>query len=109
MSFSQDLVILDIGLPKLHGIEAVRRIRNNCPKGKLLFLTERSVKIIQEAFRVGANAYVAKSDAAHLLAAIDAVRQDRIFLSKSLEASALDIPDRDCKPQRVQASSSRRS
>jgi len=75
-----DLVILDIGLPKLHRIEAARRIRNNCPKGKLLFLTERrSVEIIQEAFRVGANAYVAKSDAADLLAAIEAVQQDRIF------------------------------
>lgn len=90
------LVILDIGLPKLHGIEAARRIRNKCPEAKLLFLTERhSVEIIQEAFRAGANGYIAKSDAVDLLAAIEAIRQDRIFLSKSLQASALDITDRD--------------
>src|SRR5689334_7097079 len=36
-----DLIILDISLPKLHGIEAARRIRDKCPDTKILFLTER--------------------------------------------------------------------
>lgn len=94
--FQPDLIILDIGLPKMHGIEAARRIRNNCPETKVLFLTERrSPEIIQEAFRLGASGYLVKSDAVELLAAIEAIRQNRTFLSKSLAASSLDILNKD--------------
>jgi len=91
-----DLIILDISLPKLHGIEAARLIRERCPDAKLLFLTEhRSAEIIQEALRLGANGYIVKSDAIELLRAIEAVQENRIFLSKSLAASSLDLPKCD--------------
>jgi len=91
-----DLIVLDIGLPKLHGIEAARRIRDKSPETKILFLTERrSVEIVQEALRLGASGYIVKSDAVELLAAVEAIRQNRIFLSKSLESAPLETPDRD--------------
>ena len=59
-----DLVLLDIGLPKLNGIEAARRIRELAPRSKILFVSqESSVDIVQAAFSVGASGYVVKMDA----------------------------------------------
>ena len=60
-----DLILLDIGLPTLNGIEAARRIRELSPKSKILFVSEnRSWDIVEEALRTGAGGYVVKSDAA---------------------------------------------
>jgi DNA-binding NarL/FixJ family response regulator len=59
-----DLIILDIGLPSLNGIEAARQIRKLSPGSKILFLSqESSVDVVQEALRTGAHGYVVKSDA----------------------------------------------
>lgn len=81
-----DLIVLDIGLPKLNGIEAGRRIRKLCPEGRILFLSQgSSVEVVQEAFNLGAMAYVVKADAGtDLSAAVEAVRQGRRFVSKRL-------------------------
>jgi DNA-binding NarL/FixJ family response regulator len=81
-----DLIVLDIGLPTLNGIEAARRIREHSPKSKVLFFSEnRSWDIVEEALSTGAVGYVAKSDAARqLLAAVKAVLQDKHFVSSSL-------------------------
>jgi DNA-binding NarL/FixJ family response regulator len=70
-----DLILLDIGLPTLNGIEAARRIRELSPKSKILFLSEnRSWDIAEEALRTGAGGYVVKSDAVgELLPAVEAV------------------------------------
>src|SRR5439155_862233 len=74
-----DLILLDIGLPSLNGIEAARRIRELSPKSKILFISEnRSWDIAEEALRIGAGGYVVKSDAAgELLPAVEAVLRDR--------------------------------
>src|SRR5215813_3788135 len=65
---SPDLILLDISLPTLNGIEAARRIRQVSPKSKVLFVTEnRSPDIAEEAFSTGAGGYVVKSDAAREL------------------------------------------
>ena len=105
-----DLIILDSGLPQLHGIEAVRRIRNKCPEAKIFLLSERrSAEIMQEAFRVGANNYLVKSDAIELLAAVEEIRRDRICLSKSPEASALDVRIETLNAHNDDASDSTRS
>ena len=81
-----DLILLDIGLPTLNGIEAARRIREVSPKTKILFVSEnRSPDIAEEALRTGAGGYVAKADAARdLLPAINAVLEGKRFISASL-------------------------
>jgi DNA-binding NarL/FixJ family response regulator len=81
-----DLILLDIGLPALNGIEAARRIREVSPKSKILFVSDnRSWDIAEEGLRIGAIGYVVKSDAgAELLPALKAALEGRRLLSASL-------------------------
>jgi DNA-binding NarL/FixJ family response regulator len=81
-----DLILLDIGLPKLNGIEAARRIRQSAPKTIILFVSENRLRdIAQEALATGASGYILKSEAkSELLAAIEAVLQGNQFVSASL-------------------------
>ncbi len=69
-----DLVVLDIGVPRLNGIEVAREIRKLCPECRIIFLTENLSKdVTEECFRAGANGYVVKSAAADdLISAINA-------------------------------------
>jgi DNA-binding NarL/FixJ family response regulator len=80
-----DLVLLDIGLPTLNGIEAARRIQKHAPECKILFVSqESSADVVQEAFNSGALGYVAKAHAgSELLAAVEAVRNGRHFVSST--------------------------
>ena len=81
-----DLVLLDIGLPTLNGIEAARQIRKLAPASKIIFVSQEcSNDVVQEALRTGAGGYVIKSKAAtELLTAVEAVLQGNQFLSPSL-------------------------
>jgi len=78
-----DLVLMDIGLPCLNGIEAARRIRELVPEAKILFLSqETSAEVIQEALSLGTSGYVVKVNAGiDLLPAIEAVISGRQFVS----------------------------
>src|ERR1700756_3503405 len=59
-----DLILLDIGLPGLNGIEAARQIRKIVPESKIIFLSqESSVEVLQEALGLGARGYVVKTKA----------------------------------------------
>jgi DNA-binding NarL/FixJ family response regulator len=82
------LIVLDIGLPKLNGIEAARRIRKLSPKSKILFLTqESSAEVVQEAISLGALGFVIKAHAARdLSAALEAVLRDEQFISGTLKS-----------------------
>ena len=82
-----DLILLDIGLPKLNGIEAARRIRQLSPNSKIVFLTaDSSLDIVQEALSTGVQGYVYKGRAqCDLLPAIDAVLQGEQFLTHALK------------------------
>jgi DNA-binding NarL/FixJ family response regulator len=86
-----DLVVLDLGLPTLNGIEAARRIRKLSPESKILVLTqESSADVVQEVLGLGALGYVVKAYAgSELLAGIEAVCQGRQFLRRG-------ISGRDC-------------
>jgi DNA-binding NarL/FixJ family response regulator len=86
-----DLILLDIGLPTLNGIEAATRIREVSPTSKILFVSEnRSVDIAEKALRTGGGGYVLKSDAGkELLAAIKAVLEGKRFVSASLAGQFL--------------------
>ena len=77
-----DLILLDIGLPKLNGIEAARRIRELAPQSKILFVSqESSVEVVQAVFSLGASGYVVKMDAgSELLTAVDAVLRGERFV-----------------------------
>lgn len=81
-----DLILLDISLPTLNGIEAARRIAQVAPNSKILFVSEnRSPDIAEEALSTGAAGFVIKSDAAReLLPAISAVLDGKRFISASL-------------------------
>jgi DNA-binding NarL/FixJ family response regulator len=83
-----DLILLDIGLPGLNGIDAARRIREACPSSKILFVSQEvSADVVGEAMSTGASGYVVKFDArSDLLPAIEAVLGGRRFLSASLDS-----------------------
>jgi DNA-binding NarL/FixJ family response regulator len=78
-----DLVLLDIGLPMLNGLEAARRIRKVAPESKIIFVSqESSADLVQEALSLGARGYVVKTSAPRdLLAALEAVLQGKNFVS----------------------------
>ena len=91
-----DLILLDIGLPTLNGIEAARRIRKVSPGSTILFVSEnRSADIAEAALSTGAGGYVVKSDAAsELLPAVKAVLEGKRFVSASLADHGLNgLPD----------------
>jgi DNA-binding NarL/FixJ family response regulator len=76
-----DIVLLDIGLPELNGLDAARRIRENSPHTKIIFLTQESCReVIQEAINLGASGYVLKTNAElDLLPALQAALQGKQF------------------------------
>jgi DNA-binding NarL/FixJ family response regulator len=84
-----DLILLDIGLPGLNGIEAARRIRSIAPNAKIVFVTqESSDDLVHAAFELGAWGYVLKTSVARdLSAAVDAVINGKKFVSEGLLAS----------------------
>jgi DNA-binding NarL/FixJ family response regulator len=81
-----DLIVLDIGLPKINGIEAARRIRELSPNSKVLFASaDRSQDIVEAALAMGANGYIVKTDAGQeLVSAVDAIFRGDQFISSSL-------------------------
>ena len=91
-----DLILLDIGLPALNGIEAARQIRERAPTTKILFVSEqRSEDVVREALTTGAG-YVVKSYAAReLFPAMKAVLEGGRFLSSCLSDQGLIDPKRE--------------
>lgn len=79
-----DIILLDIGLPGLNGIEAGRRIRKLVPNAKIIYLTQESSEdVVQEALSLGAQGYVVKTRAgSDLLAAVEAVLAGNQYISR---------------------------
>ena len=77
------MILLDIGLPKLNGIEAARQIRELSPESKIIFVSnESSPDLVHEALTLGGVGYILKTMAGKdLLAAVEAVRHGGRFVS----------------------------
>jgi DNA-binding NarL/FixJ family response regulator len=83
-----DLVLIDVGMPNLNGLDATRQILSTAPNTRVLVLTvHESEQIVREVVEAGARGFVLKSDAARdLVAAVDAIqRRGTFFTSKVAE------------------------
>ena len=87
-----DLIILDITMPLLNGIDAAIQIKKSLPRAKLLFITMHvNPAYLEAALNAGANGYVVKSAAREeLLDAIQSVLNGRIYVSPSISSEHLE-------------------
>ena len=81
-----DLILLDIGLPSLNGIEVARQVSKLSPRSKILFVSQEfSADVVREALGTGAHGFVVKIDAgSELLKGVSAVLRGDRFVSRSL-------------------------
>jgi DNA-binding NarL/FixJ family response regulator len=91
-----DLILLDISLPKLSGIEAARQIRKVAPNSKILFVsTNASWEIAEGALDTGASGYVVKADAGNeLVKAVEALFRGKRYISSRLKGCPSADPGR---------------
>ncbi len=87
-----DVVILDIGMPTLNGLEAARQILKTNPQTKVLILTlHDSDQVVREVLNAGARGFLLKSDAARdLVAAVEALRRDKTYFTSKVAAMVLE-------------------
>src|SRR5579863_8844647 len=84
-----DVVVLDLTMPRMHGLKACRLIRESSPDCEVLIVTQHdSPQMMDEALLCGAKGYVVKSNAPRdLLAAVEAVSQHRNFIARNSGAT----------------------
>jgi two-component system response regulator NreC len=87
-----DIMILDLSMPDLDGIEVTRRVKAICPTTSILILTvHEDEALLREAIKAGASGYVLKRAAeAELLSAINTVRQGHLYVDPALMRSLLE-------------------
>ena len=87
-----ELIILDISMPLMNGLEAARQLRKSLPNTKLLFLTmHASPRYAMEAFKVGAQGFLLKQSAvSELPQAIEAVLNGKHYLTPSIAKPVID-------------------
>jgi DNA-binding NarL/FixJ family response regulator len=80
-----DVILLDIGLPEINGLEAARQIGEIANKVRIIFLTqESSPEVVHEAFELGAWGYITKAQVgAELLPAVEAVSRGERFINEN--------------------------
>jgi DNA-binding NarL/FixJ family response regulator len=80
-NLTPDVMVLDVTMPRMNGLEACRVLRRQSPELEILFVTQHdSPQMMREALEAGARGYVVKSNAARdLLEAVEAVSQHRVF------------------------------
>ena len=95
-----DIILLDISMPLLNGIDAAHRLRKIAPSARLIFLTMHAgADYVAEAFRAGARGYLLKRSAAsELLAAIRAVMKGDHYVSPLVPRNALELLISSSKP-----------
>jgi DNA-binding NarL/FixJ family response regulator len=87
-----EIVIMDIGMPNLNGLEAARQILKSDSQIKILILTlHDSDQVVQEVLNAGARGFLLKSDAARdLVAAVEALRRGKIYFTPKVASMVLD-------------------
>src|SRR3954447_709413 len=92
-----DVVVLDVGMPELNGIEAARRINRSLPTCKIVFVTQQlDPAYVHAAFTAGAKAYVAKQSASREL--VDAIRRalrDHYYVTPMVGEKAAELAELD--------------
>jgi DNA-binding NarL/FixJ family response regulator len=87
-----DVVVMDLSLPELNGLDAIRQILKDAPRIEVLVLTmHHSEELAREVLQAGARGYVVKSDAdENLMRAVDSLRQHQPFLTPTVAGFVLD-------------------
>ncbi len=90
-----DLILLDIGLPNLNGLDAANRIRQVAPESRIIFLTQDSDEdLVRDALSAGAQGYVLKTDALReLLPAVERVMDGDDFVSSGIGSNATEAEE----------------
>lgn len=96
-----DVILLDISMPRLNGIDAARKLRKILPSARLIFVTMHAgADYVTEAFRAGAMGYILKRAAAsELLTAIRAVLKGDQYVSPLVTRNTLDLLISSSKPE----------
>ena len=92
-----DVVVMDLSLPELNGLDATRHILKDAPETEVLVLTmHQSEELARDVLQAGARGYVLKSDAdENLIAAVENLRQHKPFLTPAVTEFVLDGYIRD--------------
>ena len=105
-----DVIVMDISMPKLSGLEALRQLKARQDQTKVIFLTMHAeAKLAAEALRVGAKGFLVKeSSGAELINAVDAVLQGRTYLTSALTEEVLALTASPADPAAVTLSARQR-
>jgi len=90
--YHPDIVVMDLSLPELNGLEATRQIAQAAPQTEIVVLTmHHSEELARQVLKAGARGYILKSDAdQNLITAVDALRQHKPFLTSKVTEFMLD-------------------
>ena len=88
-----DLIVMDIAMPELNGLDAARQLKSTMPKVKLIFMTmNEDPYLVGEAFRIGASAFLHKQGAAlELIDSVEQVLRGKSYVAASATAGLMKI------------------
>lgn len=92
IDLTPDVVVLDVSMPEMNGLEAARRIRKHAPNTRILVFTVHDAnEMVRDMIDAGAHGYILKSDAyTHLAAAVEAVAKHDLYFSAGVSNVIID-------------------